>query len=219
LDGDPYRTHNYNGRRCVVYPARTRTPTHHVIVVLEDPNSLPTLRRVFPAGEIVRQWFMGKTRYAVAYRTPADQRAHFEPAHALEANFDDKIRLLGYDPPAGTLAPGDTLSIDLYWLAQTEMTSDYKTFLHLVGPLDAAPRIWGQEDAHPCDNSYHTTWWAPGEVIENEHRIALSPDLPPGTYTLVAGLYQEGGSRLPVLDAGGAVIADHVTVTELTIQP
>jgi len=210
LDGDPFRTHNYNGRRCVVYPAVTDTPTTHMIVVLEDPNSLPALQAAFPDGRVVQELYMGDTRYAVAYRTPAGSAARISPARELGADWG-QIRLLGYDPPAGPFAPGDTIPLRLYWQSLARMDERYKMFVHL---WDAASgEIWGQEDAHPCDNSYYTPWWAVGDVVVNEHRIPINPETPPGEYQLLAGLYREDGPRLPVLGTD----SDYVVVTTVQV--
>lgn len=221
FDGDPFRTHNYNGRRCVVYPATTETPTTHIIIVVDDPNSLPALQAAFPDGKMVDELYMEETLYAVVYRTPAGRVAQVRPPRTLEVNFDEKIRLLGYDLPLDTYAPGDTISLRLYWQSQTLMDEWYKIFVHLWGAADPAEgeRIWGQEDVHPCDNSYFTAWWAVGDVVIDEHRISISPETPPGEYQLLVGLYQDDGPRLPVLSAEGDFVGDHVVVTIVRVVP
>jgi len=219
LDDDPYRTHNYNGRRCVVYPSVTETSTRHVIIVFEDPDSLPILQAVFPDGQVVQELYMGDTLYSVVYHTPAGITAQISPVYPLEADFDGQVQLLGYDPPAGPFAPGDDISLRLYWLAQTRMTDWYKVFVHLWSTPSPAEggRIWGQEDVHPCDNSYHTPWWAVGDIVADEYRVPISPDTPPGEYQLVVGLFLEDGPRLPVLDTAGEPIGDHVVVTTVQV--
>jgi len=215
LDGDPFRTHNYNGRRCVVYPAITNTPTTHMIVVLEDPNSLPALQAAFPDGRVVQELYMGDTRYAVAYRAPAGSAARVSPTRELGVDFDGQIRLLGYDPPAGPFASGDTIPLRLYWQSLARMDERYKMFVHL---WDAASgEIWGQEDAHPCDNSYYTPWWAVGDVVVNEHRIPINPETPPGEYQLLVGLYRKDDHRLPALSPAGEPLGDHVVVTTVQV--
>ena len=210
LDGDPFRTHNYNGRRCVVYPAVTDTTTTHMIVVLEDPNSLPALQAAFPDGRVVQELYMGDTRYAVAYRTPAGRAARISPTRELGADLG-QIRLLGYDPPAGPFAPGDTIPLRLYWQSLARMDERYKMFVHLWDATNG--EIWGQEDAHPCDNSYYTPWWAVEDVVVNEHRIPINPETPPGEYQLLVGLYREDGPRLPVLGTD----SDYVVVTTVQV--
>jgi hypothetical protein len=66
-------------------------------------------------------------------------------SHPLTAALGDQVELLGYDLltpiPAlspykgeGSVAPGDTLTLILYWRALTEMDDDYTVFTHLLGP-------------------------------------------------------------------------------------
>jgi len=99
------------------------------------------------------------------------------------------------------------------------MTDWYKVFVHLWSTPSPAEggRIWGQEDVHPCDNSYHTPWWAVGDIVADEYRVPISPDTPPGEYQLVVGLFLEDGPRLPVLDTAGEPIGDHVVVTTVQV--
>ncbi|MFQ6100693.1 MAG: ArnT family glycosyltransferase [Anaerolineae bacterium] len=219
LDDEPERIRSYIGRRCVVYPSVTEVPTTHVIVVLEDPNSLPTLQAAFPDGQIVHRQYIGDTLYSVVYRTPAGSTAQISPTVTLEANFDGKIRLLGYDPPAGPFAPGDTIRLRLYWLAQARMADWYKVFVHLWAPPGPGEggRIWGQEDIFPCDGSYPSSWWLVGDVVADEYRVPISPDTPAGKYQILVGFYLEDGPRLPVLDAVSEPTGDHVLVTTVEV--
>jgi hypothetical protein len=56
-----------------------------------------------------------------------------------------------------------------------------------------------QEDAQPCDNSYPTTWWSPGEIIEENHSITIPLNMPPGPYVVTTGIYDLAtGMRLPM---------------------
>jgi hypothetical protein len=57
-------------------------------------------------------------------------------------------------------------------------------------------------------------------VIVDEHTIALGADLEPGTYRLMAGMYdEETKSRMPAYDAQGAPVEDgRIEITELTIE-
>jgi len=219
LNDKPDRIQSYNGRRCLVYPAATDVTTTHIIILLDDQESLPALKAAFPEGQVVQKWYMGDTLYAAAYRTPAGSSAQIGLTHELETNFGGKIRLLGYDEPADTFVPGDTIPLRLYWQAKSDMAERYKVFVHLWGASDSSEgkSIWGQEDVRPCDNSYDTSWWAEGEIVADGHRIPIDPETPPGEYQILVGFYLENGPRLPVLDAAGQSIDDHVAVTTVHI--
>jgi hypothetical protein len=52
-----------------------------------------------------------------------------------------------------------------------------------------------------------------GEVITDPYLVQLSPDLPPGDYRVIAGLYLLAtGQRLAVVDAEGNAVDDKVEV-------
>ncbi len=67
-------------------------------------------------------------------------------AYPLNAVLGDDLRLLGYDLPNATPAPGNTLQATLYWQALSPQDHDYKAFAHLV---DDSGRLWAQHDAVP----------------------------------------------------------------------
>jgi hypothetical protein len=113
----------------------------------------------------------------------------------VEANLGDKARLLGYNIE-GSLRPGDTLHLTLFWQALSKVDRDYTVFTHLV---DGEGRIWGQKDNPPVDGFYPTNWWEEGEIVRDQYNLAASPDAPPGEYWIEVGMYlPETGERLEV---------------------
>jgi hypothetical protein len=102
-----------------------------------------------------------------------------------QAKFADMAVLLGRDvaPALGA----DALDVTLYWLALRDSAIDYVAFVHLV---DEEGRVIAQHDGQPVGGFTPTTRWRAGELISDRHRILLSPDLAPGTYSLKAGLYE-----------------------------
>jgi 4-amino-4-deoxy-L-arabinose transferase-like glycosyltransferase len=127
------------------------------------------------------------------------------PQHALTATFGDSISLLGYDLDPTAAKPGGLFHLRLYWRAREPVSKDYTVFVHL---LDEGDQLWGQHDGQPEGGFYPTSSWDEGEVIVDEHEIALKPDTPPGEYHVVIGLYQFAtGERLAV-EAGGREASD-----------
>ncbi len=127
------------------------------------------------------------------------------PQHPLAATFGDSISLLGYNLDSATLRPGEALHLRLYWQAREPVGEDYTVFVHL---LSEDGRLWAQHDGLPEGGFYPTSFWDKGEVIEDEHEIALRPDTPPGAYLIVTGLYRPAtGERLAV-DAMDREVAD-----------
>ena len=143
-------------------------------------------------------------------------------ANRVDAAFGDGIRLLGYDLDAPPAAPGETVKLTLYWSSDGDVRQRYKVFTHLLGGVFNATSgnfLWGQADNEPAANTRPTTTWRAAEVIVDEYAIPIAPDAPPGVYRIEIGLYDPVTSqRLPVLGDGGTPVADHLILTDVTIE-
>ncbi len=96
-------------------------------------------------------------------------------------------------------------------------------FVHLI---DADGNIVAQMDRPLLNGDYPTSFWEPGEVIQDSFAVPLpsverfEDKIIPGEYWLRLGLYNsDDGVRLPVLDKTGEVIADAVTSPDLVKLP
>ncbi len=131
----------------------------------------------------------------------------------VEASFTDGagvINLSGYKLEPENPKPGNTLTLTLYWQPQTTPEQDYTVFTQL---LNAQHQVVAQHDGPPRGGRYPTSWWSSGEIIADTHPILLPPDLPPGKYTLLAGLYcPDSGERLFAADATGNALPDNAAV-------
>lgn len=127
------------------------------------------------------------------------------PVHYTGANavFGDRVILAGYFLEKQSFKPGDTVSLDLAWQAQAEMSDSYRVFVHLV---DAAGRVVDQDDGEPRDWTRPTTGWLQGEVVTETRKLAIPAENSTGPYTLMVGLYVEVGTRL-TLPAGEDALA------------
>ncbi len=116
-------------------------------------------------------------------------------ATAVNARFGDQITLSGYEV-LGETTQGKTIEIRLYWQAVRPPDDNYFVFIHL---LDAAGQLVVNHDGQPMDGRFATRAWQPGITVPDNHPLLLPPDLPPGNYQVMVGLYQqETGVRLPV---------------------
>ncbi len=141
----------------------------------------------------------------------------FHPQSKLEANFGNKIALLGYDLDESLLHPGETLHLVLYWQAKGEMREDYTVFTHL---LDEENRIHVQRDGQPLGGNYPTSLWTPGERLRDEYELIVSPEVPAGEYRLEVGMYLlSTGERLPVLDKEGRMRDDRIVLEKVQVVP
>ncbi|MBN1977797.1 MAG: glycosyltransferase family 39 protein [Anaerolineae bacterium] len=142
---------------------------------------------------------LGSVRVGEAKLAPAGTQAL--PDHALEVELSDGIALRGYDLSAGSVAPGEAITLTLHWEARGAPSADYQVFVHLVG---AAPEPAAQGDGPPLMGDYPTRVWSPGELVVDPHVVTLPLDLPAGRYRLLVGMYGlETLARLPRLDGAG----------------
>ena len=115
----------------------------------------------------------------------------------VNALFGDDLRLLGYQLDHN----GDRLSLTLDWRSERRMETDYKIFVHVFDPATGTPVA--QDDAMPHRWAYPTTFWGPGEVVEDVIPISLR-GVPAGGYGIAVGIYDPATmERLPVVDGAG----------------
>jgi 4-amino-4-deoxy-L-arabinose transferase-like glycosyltransferase len=89
---------------------------------------------------------------------------------------------------------GDTLHLVLGWRPQQALDRDYKLFVHIAA---AGGRPLAQWDGYPCLNTARTSQWVPGQTVQDHVLLPIPTDLPPGDYSLLAGLYDPAnGERL-----------------------
>jgi hypothetical protein len=154
--------------------------------------------------------------------------------HPLDANLENKTRLLGYNTALAavpgrpnhfqldrsTCTQGETedclLALDFYWQGLSEMALPYQVFFHVV---DANGKIVAQRDAAPGRAGKEpTTGWLPGEIVAHPVELPLSPDLAGGQYSIRIGLYlPPNGPRLFILDETGQAVKDFVEVGKIEI--
>ena len=133
------------------------------------------------------------------------------PEHRYPVDFADQIQLLGYDLDSFRAEPGQTLHLALYWEALREMDRDYLVFTHLISDDE---QIYGQHDGIAGNDAYPTSHWKRGTIIRNKYEILVSPDTPPGDYTIEVGLYTTYGDieRLPLKSGADRVLLAKIAV-------
>ncbi len=118
--------------------------------------------------------------------------------------------------PIPCFAPGDTISLTLWWQAQTNINKEYTASVQV---LDADGHMVVQQDHPPGGRP--TILWLTGDVVCDPYRLSLPATASPGRYRLLVSLYQASASwgvqRLPVLDPQGRVVGDSVLVKEVQV--
>lgn len=211
-------------------PLRGLHPTTYWVAgeVIRDPHPL-TLPLDIPSGryrlevgayssttmEMLPTVDSGEESVTLDYIKVTRGEKEPRPQYPWEANVGDKIALLGYDLEVKEASPGDTLHLTLYWQAQREMDEDYTVFVHLV---DEEGTIWGQKDGWPEGGFYPTSFWDPGEIVQDRYDLVIDPQAPPGLYRFEVGLYLLfTGERLPIIERG-EVVGDKVLLGEVKVR-
>lgn len=137
------------------------------------------------------------------------------PAVEQRVNFGDQIALLGYNEATGSIRPGDSFDLTLYWQAMRPLEIDYQVFVHV---LNSDGELMAQSDKlNPGE--FPTRRWPVDKYVPDTHRLVLPADLPPGTYQVATGLWvQSAGWRLPVFDTSGQPVGDRATLFSLQVE-
>jgi hypothetical protein len=171
-----------------------------------------------PGGEYDLQTGIGGRWTSLSLlRVVAREHRYDRPVmqQVLDLPFEGGITLLGYDLAAPVVHPGETASVTLYWQTQTPITTSYKVSVQLLSPQ---LQLVAQDDSIPVHWTYPTTAWLPGEIISDEHILTVASEAPPGSYSLIALIYDpKSNSRLSGEQAGR--IEDHATLSVLEIVP
>ena len=128
------------------------------------------------------------------------------PSGELQARFEEGLTLVGHRLAA--VSPQE-LRLNLLWRAEAEIEADYTVFVHLT--RDDALLV--QDDSPPAGGYYPTSLWRVGDIVSDEHTLALPEPYDPGRHKLLVGFYQlETLHRLQVLDEVGKPVNDHVII-------
>ncbi|MFQ6014165.1 MAG: hypothetical protein ACE5NP_01815 [Anaerolineae bacterium] len=143
---------------------------------------------------------LGDDIVLVQEKVPPSQRESLP--HLVQADFADVISLLAYE----VQEEEDALVLILYWQAQRPVERDYTVFVHL---LDGGGQLLAQGDGPPVWGHYPTSVWPVGEVIQDEHRIAVGHSHAEKGEIFRVGLYLlSSGERLPLVNDKGEVTGD-----------
>ncbi len=114
------------------------------------------------------------------------------PPQPIGVQFEEAITL--QDVRLSTrFQPNAPFAVEFTWQARQIPAENYHIFIHLT---DATGQTVTQTDSQPVHWTRPTTTWLVNETLIDPHALWL-PDLPPGTYTLIAGLYRPTtGERL-----------------------
>lgn len=207
--------HSYNGMACAMFPEMTQRVTEWVVIDEKDQNTLSLMQQLFPVGQVVWSVASPVGTYAKALQVPANQSAQFNLARQERADFGGLIQLIGFEVPSHG-ERGASVRVKLALKSIAPLDRLYAVYVHLRA---ADGTTVAQGDRGMCDGSLNQADWRPGEVVLQDFELTLPPDA--GRYSVVIGLYDEAGARLPVSETGLTHSVDGVTlgVVEVSLTP
>ncbi len=153
--------------------------------------------------------------YTRVYKLEHNAELTAEPTYVkAEAQVGESILLEGYSLPKREVAAGKPSPSVLSWRALQAPEESLKVFIHI---LDEAGALAAQSDSEPVFWLRPTNDWEEGEQIVDRYYIPLPPELPSGTYTVMAGMYRSSGERLPITQ-GGAAAGDVLNLGQITLK-
>jgi hypothetical protein len=130
-------------------------------------------------------------------------------------NFANVVDLIGSEIRTPQVQAGQQVEVITYWRIATLYDQEAVLFTHMLSGDPARP-VLAQQDVLDVPSYY----WLPGDAFAQVHRFTIPGDAQPGSYPLEVGLYTSADQkRLPLLDASGETLGDHVIIGSVTVTP
>lgn len=198
-------------------------PTDGLVALDDQPTTpLPDYKVItLPADLTPGRYRLEVVAYEVATQSPLADPVAVDwftigpppapPAITTDSQWQNGLRLRGYDALPAQLAPQAAFTVRLVWSTEAALTDDYTAFVHLVGPDGT---LVAQNDRPPLAGFYPTSGWASDELVDDAYALTLPATLPAGAYRLLVGWYQPAtGERLRLPDN-----RDELQLTEWVVQ-
>jgi uncharacterized membrane protein len=142
-----------------------------------------------------------------------------EAPNPISVNFGDRMALVGYDLDRRVVSPGEELTLALYWRGLREMERNYTISAQLVN--DEQAKV-AEDSNWPLKGDAPTMLWQPGHLLEDPKTLVVRADAPPGVYDVRVTVFKkqdETFEHLPVISNGGEMLANHVVLTKIRVEP
>lgn len=142
------------------------------------------------------------------------------PTYKTDVRFGNFATLIGYDLTSSTndYRANSELTVTLYYKATSKTAQDLTQFIQIYNPQTG---MAAQMDRPPLDGRNPTSTWIPNEIIVNKVTLKIKPDVTPGEYQVLVGLYDFAtGARLPLAQASDpSSVTDNLLLTTIQIAP
>jgi hypothetical protein len=133
-----------------------------------------------------------------------------------DQNFNNEIRLLGFEYDQRTAEAGDFLTVTLYWEALKDVPTDYIVQVRL---LNNEGGILAAADNRPLGGDRPTNSWLKGETFEDTYQLLIEEQFPPGIYPIdIALLDTENNQRQNIVGEDGHWIDNHLLLAKVPVN-
>lgn len=126
----------------------------------------------------------------------------------VDAKFEDKITLLGYDLKGVPAKKGGNFDVTFYFRVDQPVSGDWKIFVHL-DPKGGIGRNRVTADHYGVGGLYPVASWKKGEIIRDTVTLQVPADWQDGEADLYVGFFDwglwtksNGNRRLKIVDPG-----------------
>jgi hypothetical protein len=106
---------------------------------------------------------------------------------------------------AQALKAGDVLGLRTFWQVDQPFSQDFFIFVHI---LNQAGQTVAQRDTPPWQGRYPTSSWRAGTLVVDANDLPLPPDLAPGEYSIVVGMFDPTTGAQPQVRIDGQAAAN-----------
>jgi len=129
-------------------------------------------------------------------------------------NFEDRIRLLGYDYAERVLSPGQPLELTLFWEAARPSPGDYEVRIEVV---DAGGRVISSQRSRPGGGG-STMDWRPDAVMVDTISIPIDPAAGDHPVIQLALIDVATGRQLNLIHPDGRWIDDLLRLSAVRME-
>jgi hypothetical protein len=137
-------------------------------------------------------------------------------AHPLNAQFDNNLRLIGYDAPQ-ILQPNARLPLTLYWQADHDMLNDAIAVIRLFDVNDK-PVVQPFYAGRQFIGLNPSSLWTPNKIVTDRQDLFVPRKLDPGLYRIAVSLWRyPDGEVLPITSEETLSIEDAALFGEIKV--
>ncbi len=156
------------------------------------------------------------------YFVKAGRALLVEPATYVDFRLGDSVWLKGYTVSETQVVAGGKVHLELFW-----EVSEYQKPEHSVEGGDKSTvqiinletfHKAAQRDSQPGCEVGTMDEWRPGILNYDPYTLTIAPDTPPGTYTVLVGLYgAKTQDHYPVFGPDGAPLGETIGLTTIEV--